>query len=156
MNVKISLTEFEDGKTFNIDQFKNWFPKGKFHKRFPYEYIKKWLRVNGKYLDFLGISYKWDEESKSLVLIPSNKVGLAPLKNPYGGQVYGSIIVKPRLGWLKIYEIIALCGVDFESNSVLNLLDHLWGSLNRCISDFVIAIFGTSDIPKVIHAKYKK
>jgi len=106
MKVKISLVEFDEGSVFTVDQLKNWFPKGKFDIRFPQEYIVKWLRVNGKYLKFLGISHKWDESNKTLILTPGNKIGLAPLRNPYGGQIYGSIIVKPRLGWLKIYEIL--------------------------------------------------
>jgi len=94
MGIKISLVEFEDGKTFTVDQLKDWFPKGKFDKRFPQEYVRKWLRVNKKYLEFLGISYEWNEDNKSLMLIPSNRIGLVPLKNPYGGQVYGSIVIK--------------------------------------------------------------
>lgn len=114
MRVKISLIEFEDKAPFTIDQFKSWFPKGKFDKRFPQEYITKWLRINRRYLEFLGISHKWDENNKSLILKPSNKVGLAPLKNPYGGQVYGSIIVRPRLGWLKIYEILDLIDWKYQ------------------------------------------
>lgn len=114
MRVKTSLVEFEDESAFSIEQFKNWFPKSKFDKRFPQEYITKWLRVNGRYLEFLGISQKWDEDTKSLILKPSNKVGLAPLKNPYGGQVYGSIMVKPRLGWLKIYEILDLIDWKYQ------------------------------------------
>lgn len=105
MNVKISLTELEEGKTYTIEQYKHWFPKGKFDKRFPQEFIKKWLRRNAIYLEFLGISYRFDENN-NFILTPSNKVGLAPLKNPYGGQIYGSIVVKPRLKWEEIYKIL--------------------------------------------------
>ncbi len=106
LKVKISLIEFGDEKTFSIEQIKNWFPPGKFDKRYPQEYLKKWLYTNSKYLEFLDISYRWDDERKRLILTPSNKIGLAPLRNPYGGKVYGSIVVKPRLGWIKIYEIL--------------------------------------------------
>jgi len=52
MGIKISLVEFEDGKTFTVDQLKDWFPKGKFDKRFPQEYVRKWLRVNNISLFF--------------------------------------------------------------------------------------------------------
>lgn len=114
MGVKISLVEFEDGKAFTIEQLKDWFPKSKFDKRYPHEYVRKWVRANKKYLDFLGISYNWDEDGKSLKLTPSNKIGLAPLKNPYGGQVYGSIVVKPRLKWLKIHEILDLIDWKYQ------------------------------------------
>lgn len=114
MSIKISLVEFENGKTFTVDQLKDWFPKSKFDKRFPQEYVRKWLRVNGKYLEFLGISYKWNEDNKSLILAPSNKIGLAPLRNPYGGQVYGSIVVKPRLGWLEMYKILDLINWKYQ------------------------------------------
>ncbi len=106
MNITISLVEFGDEKTFSIEKLKNWFPTGKFDKRYPQEYLKKWTNTNKKYLEFLGISCKWDDERKSLVLAPTNKIGLAPLKNPYGKKVYGSIVVKPRLGWTGIYEIL--------------------------------------------------
>jgi len=108
MRVKISLVEFGDEKVYPVEQLKNWFPKGKFDKRYPQEYVNKWLNKNKRYLEFLGISYKWDEDNKSLILIPGNKIGLAPLRNPYGGQIYGSIVVRPRLGWLKIYQILYL------------------------------------------------
>lgn len=114
MGVKISLVEFEDGTAFTVERLKDWFPRSKFDKRFPQEYVRKWLRVNDKSLKFLGISYNWDEDSKSLILTPTNKIGLAPLKNPYGGQVYGSILVKPRLGWLKIYEILDIIGWKYH------------------------------------------
>ena len=114
MRVKISLVEFDDEKVFTLGQLKNWFPKNKFDKKYPHEYIRKWLHTNSKYLGFLGVFYQWDENNKRLILTPSNKIGLAPLKNPYGRQVYGSIIVKPRLGWLKIYEILNLIDWKYQ------------------------------------------
>ena len=98
MKVRISLIEFGDEKIFPIKQLKNWFPPSKFDKRYPREYLKKWIHANAKYFEFLGISYKWDDEKKSLILIPGNKIGLAPLRNPFGGKIYGSVVVKPRLG----------------------------------------------------------
>ena len=110
MKVKISLVEFGEEKTFPIEQIKNWFPPGKFDKRYPQECIEKWLRTNSKYLEFLGVSYRWDNEKKELILTPGNKIGLAPLRKPYGGKVYGCIVVKPRLGWIKIYEILETIG----------------------------------------------
>jgi len=106
MKVKISLVEFGNEKVFSIEQLKKWFPSDKFDKRNPLEYLRKWFYVNEKYLNFLGISYKWDDVNKNLILTPGNKIGVAPLKNPYGRKIYGSITVKPRLNWEKIYEIL--------------------------------------------------
>ncbi len=106
LKVKISLIEFGEEKAFSIEQIKSWFPPGKFDKRYPQEYLKKWIYINSKYLEFLGVSYRWNDEKKELIFTPNNKVGLAPLRNPYGGKVYGSIVVKPRLGWIKIYDIL--------------------------------------------------
>ncbi|MEJ5286651.1 MAG: hypothetical protein CH6_0421 [Candidatus Kapaibacterium sp.] len=114
MNVKISLVEFDEGTAFSVEKLKDWFPKGKFDKKFPQEYIFKWLRVNSRYLEFLGVSCKWDENNKKLILTPSNKIGVVPLKNPYGGQVYGSITVKPKLGWVDIYEILDLIDWKYQ------------------------------------------
>lgn len=106
LKVKISLIEFGEDKAFSIEQIKNWFPSGKFDKRYPQEYLNKWFYTNSKYLEFLGVSYRWNDEKKELIFTPSNKIGLAPLRNPYGGKVYGSIVVKPRLEWIKIYDIL--------------------------------------------------
>lgn len=104
-NLKITLTEFDEPKTFPINQVKDWFPSGKFDKRAPWDCVKKWINTNQKYFDFLGIMYYWDND-KGLTLGSSNKIGLAPIKNPYGGKVYGSITVKPRIGWIQISEIL--------------------------------------------------
>ncbi len=112
--INITLTEFDEPKIFSIDKLKYWFSSGKFDKRYPLEYVKKWIHTNGKYLDFLGISYAWDEEKQCLILSPTNKIGLAPLKNPYGGKIYGSIVVKPRVGWIKIYEILELINWKYQ------------------------------------------
>ncbi|MCD6166798.1 hypothetical protein J7K19_08845 [bacterium] len=103
--IKITLTEFDDPKTFSLNQLKDWFPSGKFDRRMPWDCVKKWISTNRKYLDFLGILYSWGND-KGLILEASNKIGLAPIKNPYGGKVYGSITVKPRIGWIKISEIL--------------------------------------------------
>jgi len=103
--IKITLTEFDEPKKFSFKQLKDWFPSGKFDRRTPWSYVKKWIKINQKYLDFLGISYFWDDE-KGLILEALNKIGLAPIRNPYGGKVYGSITVKPRIGWIKISEIL--------------------------------------------------
>ncbi len=112
MRIKISLVELGKKESFTIEKLKTWFPKNKFDKRYPHDCIRKWLHTNSKYLEFLGVSYRWNEDNKKLILTPNNKIGLAPLKNPYGEQVYGSIVVKPKLGWLrewlKIYEILDL------------------------------------------------
>jgi len=116
MKVKISLTELGNEKIFPLEQLKNWFPANKFDKRYPIDYVKKWLRVNKKYLEFLGISYEWDSDTKSMIFIPGNKIGLAPLRNPYGREVYGSIVVKPRLGWIKIHEILELIDWKYQPN----------------------------------------
>lgn len=114
LKVKIFLTEFDDSRTFSIEQIKNWFPSRKFDKRYPQEYLRKWTRTNSKYLSFLGISYKWNDEKKIFILTPGNKIGLAPLRNPYGGKVYGSIVVKPRFGWINIYEILEAVGWKYQ------------------------------------------
>ncbi|WP_297446502.1 hypothetical protein [Desulfurobacterium sp.] len=114
LKVKISLTEFGDTQTFSKEQIKNWFSSGKFDKRYPQEYLKKWIRTNSRYLAFLGISYKWDDEKKKLILIPGNKIGLVPLRNPYGGKVYGSIVVKSRLEWINIYDILEAIGWKYQ------------------------------------------
>ncbi len=108
--------EFGDEKIFPLEHLKSWFPSSKFDKRYPLNYLKKWIRINTKYLEFLGVSYRWDDEKKSFILIPGNRIGLAPLRNPYGGEVYGSIVVKPRLGWVKIYEILELIGWRYQPN----------------------------------------
>lgn len=102
---KITLTEFGNPKVFTINEIKNWFPKGKFDKRNSWDFIRKWININKDYLDFLEIVYLWDND-KGLSLEPSNKIGLIPLRNPYGGHVYGSIVVKPKIGWIKISEIL--------------------------------------------------
>jgi len=102
---RITLTEFDEPKTLSVDEFKDWFPSGKFDKRAPWECVKKWININQKYLNFLGILYSWDND-KGLTLETSDKIGLAPIRNPYGGKVYGSIVVKPRIGWIKISEIL--------------------------------------------------
>lgn len=106
MKVKISLTEFGDEKTFSIEQIKNWFPRNRFDQRYPQDYLRKWLYTNSKYLNFLDISYRWDEKNRVLLFTPGSKIGLAPLINPFGGKLYGSIVIKPRLGWIKIYDIL--------------------------------------------------
>jgi 5-methylcytosine-specific restriction endonuclease McrBC regulatory subunit McrC len=103
--IRIALTELDEPKTFSLNQLQDWFPSGRFDRRTPWVCIKKWIDTNRKYLDFLGILYSWDND-KGLVLEASNKIGLAPIKNPYGGKVYGSITVKPRIGWIKISEIL--------------------------------------------------
>ena len=120
MKVKISLMEFGDEKVFSIREIKEWFPSRKFDKRYPLEYFKKWLHVNEKYFEFLGISYKWDDENKNLIFIPGSKTGVAPLKNLYGGKVYGTIVVKPRLNWGKIYEILDLIGWQYQPKFLEN------------------------------------
>jgi hypothetical protein len=104
-NLKITLTELDEPKTFSVNKLKDWFPPGKFDMRTPWDCAKKWINTNQKYLDFLGINYSWDNDN-GLTLEASNKIGLAPIKNPYGGKVYGSITVKPRIGWIKISEIL--------------------------------------------------
>lgn len=100
---KISLIEFGN-RQFSINEIKNWSTK-EFDKRYPWSFIKKWININKEYLDFLQISYCWDND-KGLFLEPSNKIGLAPLRDPYNGQVYGSILVKPRIGWINISNIL--------------------------------------------------
>lgn len=114
MRVKISLTELGDEKIIPLGELKNWFPSGRFDKRYPP--IKKWLNINKKYLDFLGISYRWDDDQSNLILVPGNRIGLAPLRNPYGGKVYGSIVVKPKLGWINIYEILERIDWKYQPN----------------------------------------
>ena len=116
MKVKISLTEFGDEKIIPLEELKNWFPSGRFDKRYPLNYLKKWLHINKKYLEFLGVTYRWDDDKNSLILIPGNKIGLAPLRNPYGAEVYGSIIVKSRLGWIKIYDILEYIDWRYQPN----------------------------------------
>ncbi|HBT20725.1 MAG TPA: hypothetical protein DEA47_05125 [Peptococcaceae bacterium] len=118
--VKITLTEFGDEKTIPLEEFKDWFPSGRFDKRYPDEYLRKWLKINNTYLDKLNITYRWDEEKKSLSLIPGNKIGLVPLKNPYGRNVYGSIEVKPRLGWINLYEIFDLIDWKYQPTFLKN------------------------------------
>ena len=113
--------EFGDEKIFPLEHLKSWFPTSKFDKRYPFKkyplkYLKKWIHINANYLEFLGISYRWNDEKKSFILIPGNRIGLAPLRNPYGGEVYGSIVVKPRLGWVKIYEILDLIDWRYQPN----------------------------------------
>lgn len=103
--IKITLSEFDEPKTFSFNQLKDWFPSGKFDRRMPWNCVKKWINTNRKYLDFLEITYSWDND-KGLTLEASDKIGLAPIKNPYGGTVYGSVTVKPRIGWIKISEIL--------------------------------------------------
>jgi 5-methylcytosine-specific restriction endonuclease McrBC regulatory subunit McrC len=71
----------------------------------PWDFINKWISTNEEYLNFLGIKYSRDFD-KGLILEATNKIGLAPVRNPYGRGVYGSIIVKPRIGWIKISEIL--------------------------------------------------
>jgi len=116
MKVKISLTEFGDEKIIPLEELKNWFPSGRFDKRYPLNYLKKWLHINEKYLGFLGVTYRWDDDKNSLILIPGNKIGLAPLRNPYGAEVYGGIIVRPRLGWIKIYDILEYIDWIYQPN----------------------------------------
>jgi len=103
-DVRITLTEFSNPKVFSPSQIKDWFPSEKFDRRFPWDCVKKWINVNKNYLEFLGIRYSWDNE-KGLTLEPSNKIGLVPIKNPFGNKTYGSITVKPKIGWIKISEI---------------------------------------------------
>ncbi len=120
LKARISLIEFGDEKTISIEQIKNWFPKprtreeGRFYENYIRKSIKKWFHRNEKYLAFLGISYKWDDENKNLILTSSNKIGLVPLRNPYGGKIYGSIAVKPRLRWVKIYEILKVIDWKYQ------------------------------------------
>lgn len=102
---KITLTEFENPRLFSLNEIKKWFPTNKFDQRYSWNFIKKWIKINKYYLEFLQISYSWDND-KGLILKPSNKIGLAPIRNPYGGQVYGSILVKPKIGWIKISDIL--------------------------------------------------
>lgn len=102
---KIILSEFGNQKLISLNEIKNWFPSNKFDKRNSWEFVKKWIKINEDYLDFLDIIYRWDND-KGLTLEPSNKIGLIPLRNPYGGHVYGSIVVKPKIGWIKISEIL--------------------------------------------------
>jgi 5-methylcytosine-specific restriction endonuclease McrBC regulatory subunit McrC len=64
----------------------------------------------------LSISSKWDDDTKSLILTPSNKIGLVPVRNPYGGKVYGSLVVKPRLGWIDIYKILETIDWKYQPN----------------------------------------
>jgi 5-methylcytosine-specific restriction endonuclease McrBC regulatory subunit McrC len=104
-NPKITLIELDEPKTYPINKLKDWFPPGKFDMRTPWVCVKKWIDTNRKYLDFLGINCSWDNDN-GLTLETSNKIGLAPIKNPYGGKVYGSITVKSRIGWIKISEIL--------------------------------------------------
>ncbi|MCX7611742.1 MAG: McrC family protein [Ignavibacterium sp.] len=114
MKLKIKLTEFGDKKSIYIDEIRKWFPTGKFDKRYPQEYLTKWIRKNEEYLNFLGINYKWDDLEEKLNLTTGDKAGLAPLKNPYGGNTYGYIVVKPRIGWLQIYDILTLIDWKYQ------------------------------------------
>lgn len=104
---KITLIELGKPRIIQISEIKKWFPKDIVRQRSwnPWDSIKKWIDINRTYLDFLQISHEWDND-KGLILIPSNKIGLSPIKNPYGGKVYGSILVKPKIGWIKISDIL--------------------------------------------------
>lgn len=113
--LKITLTEFDEPKTFPIAQLKDWFSSSKFDRRHPWDCVKKWINSNEKYLGFLGINHSWENE-KGLTLKASTKIGLAPIKNPYGGKVYGAITVKPRIGWIKISEILDSIGWKVKPN----------------------------------------
>lgn len=53
----------------------------------------------------MNISYDFDEQI-GLKLTPDTKIGLAPIKNPYGGKTYGNISIKPRIGWIDIFNIL--------------------------------------------------
>lgn len=114
MKINITLTELGDIKSVCLNELKDWFPPGKFDKRYPQEYLKKWIRVNEDYLKFLRINFKWDDTDKKLILIPGEKIGVVPLKNPYGRNTYGNIAVKPRVGWLQIYEILNLINWKYQ------------------------------------------
>lgn len=114
MRINITLTELGDGKLISLGELKGWFPSGRFDKRYPQEYLKKWTGANEKYLKFLGISFKWDDTGQRLILTPGEKIGVAPLKNPYGRKTYGSIAVKPRVGWLQIYDMLSLVNWKYQ------------------------------------------
>lgn len=103
--VKIILNEFEEPRNLSINQIKHWFPSHRFDKRTPWEFVKKWININQNYLEFLGVKYKWDND-KGLIFLTLNKIGLIPIKNPYTGRTYGSLIIKPRIGWINISKIL--------------------------------------------------
>ncbi|MCX7732712.1 MAG: McrC family protein [candidate division WOR-3 bacterium] len=103
--LQLQLTEFNQPKTVTIETLKNWFPSGKFDKRMPWDCVNKWIATNKKYLDFLHVQYTWDNNT-GLSFEPSDLVGIAPLKNPYNQEVYGTIIVKPRIKLNTLSEIL--------------------------------------------------
>jgi hypothetical protein len=103
--VRVELTDFEDTRKVSRTSLKAWFPSGGYDRRYVQEGIARWLRANAKYLQFLGVVAAWSEDG-GLVLSSSNKIGLAPLKNPVGRTVYGSICVKPRTGMISISDVL--------------------------------------------------
>lgn len=105
MNIKIKLSDFEEPKYITPNIFKKWFPTNKYDNRYPSFFINKWIQSNSAYLDFLDISYGYDQES-GLKVQTGSKIGLIPLKNPYGGKIYGNLTIKPRIGWIDIFNIL--------------------------------------------------
>lgn len=102
--VNIRFKDFGDSKSFSSSEIKKWFPN-KFDNRYPQKYINKWIGINRKYLELLAITYSMDDEG-NLKLVPGNRIGLIPIKTPYGNGTYGSLSVRPRIGLINIFSLL--------------------------------------------------
>lgn len=96
-----------------------WHKKGlvKADQGMPSQYLQKFIRLNKKQFDFLGIQAY--EEGFDLVLISNEFVGSVPLRSPIDGKVIGDLVILPRYTensepFTQVTELISFLDTKFS------------------------------------------